>query len=53
MIHTYEGGHSLSSIAREPGFAVPTVGITVKDAACVKEHVKGKAMMKLMMTKKR
>jgi hypothetical protein len=54
IIHKYEGGQSLSAISRELGFAVSTVNTIVKDAARIKEHVKGTAMLNsTIITKKR
>jgi transposase-like protein len=46
IIRKYEGGQSLTAISRELGFAVSTVNTIVKDAARIKEHVKGTAMLK-------
>jgi hypothetical protein len=45
MIHKYEFGHSLSAIEHELSLAVYTVNTSMKDAACIKEHAKGMAMM--------
>jgi hypothetical protein len=39
LMHEYEGGHSLSAIALELGFAVSTVNNIVNDSASMKEHV--------------
>jgi hypothetical protein len=40
MIHKFEG-KKISAVAFELGFVVSTV----KDAACIKEHFKGKEMI--------
>jgi hypothetical protein len=53
-IKKYEGGQSLSAIARELDLSVSTVNITVKDADRMKEHVKGAAPLKsTIITKQR
>jgi transposase-like protein len=54
MIKKYEGGQSLSAIARELGLSASTVNTTVKDADRIKEHVKGAAPLKsTLITKQR
>jgi transposase-like protein len=54
IIRKYEGGQSLSAVARELGFAVSTVNTIVKDAARIKEHAKRTSTMKTtIITKKR
>jgi hypothetical protein len=49
----YEGGRSLSAVALELGFVVSTANPSVEDAAHIKEHVKGMAVMKLMIIRKK
>uniref|UniRef100_A0A8C9SKK2 HTH CENPB-type domain-containing protein n=1 Tax=Scleropages formosus TaxID=113540 RepID=A0A8C9SKK2_SCLFO len=54
MIKKYEGGQNLSAIARELGLSVSTVNTIVKNAARIKEHVKGCAPLKsTIITKQR
>jgi hypothetical protein len=45
MVCKYERGQSLSAIAHELGCTVSTMNTNGIDAACVKEHKKGMAMM--------
>jgi hypothetical protein len=52
MIWKYECGQTLSGIAHELSFVASIVNTMVKDAACIKEHVKGTAKMKSMITEK-
>jgi hypothetical protein len=52
MICTYEGGTSSSEIASELGFVIYTVNTIVNNAALMKGHVKGMAMMKSVITEK-
>jgi hypothetical protein len=49
IICKYEGGESLYAIAL--GLVVSTVNTIVKDAAAIKEPLKGMAMMKSMIKK--
>jgi hypothetical protein len=44
----YESGQILFTTALEHGFPVSTVNTIMKDAARIKEHMKGTAMIKLM-----
>nr|XP_023648729.1 tigger transposable element-derived protein 1-like isoform X2 [Paramormyrops kingsleyae] len=54
IIRKYEGGQSLSAIAREFGLAVSTINTIVKDAARIKQHVRRAACLKsTIITKKR
>jgi transposase-like protein len=46
MLKQYEGGQSLSSIARELDLATSTVKSNLNDNARIKEHVKGSAPLK-------
>jgi hypothetical protein len=47
MVHRYECGQILFAISCVLGFMVSTVNTIVKDAAHMKEHVKGIAPVKL------
>lgn len=49
----YEDELSLSTFARELGFVISTVNRIVKDAIRMKGLVKGMAIMKSIITKKR
>lgn len=53
MIRKYGSVQNLREIARELDFVVSTVNTTLKDAARVKDHLRGKAMMKLMTLRKK
>jgi transposase-like protein len=54
MLKKYEGGQSLSSIARELDLATSTVKSNLNDSACIKEHVKGSTPLKsTVITKQR
>jgi hypothetical protein len=46
MVYKCESGKSLSAIACELVFVESTVNTSMKDAACIKEPVKGMYMMK-------
>lgn len=54
IVKKYEGGQSLSSIARELDLATSTVKSILNDSARIKEHVKGSAPLKsTVITKQR
>nr|XP_023694244.1 tigger transposable element-derived protein 1-like [Paramormyrops kingsleyae] len=53
IIRKYEAGQCLSAIAREFGLANSTVNTIVKDAARIKQHVKGTACLKSTIITKR
>jgi hypothetical protein len=45
MICEYEDGQNVSGSARELGFAISTVNITVQDSACIEKYVYETAMI--------
>jgi hypothetical protein len=45
MMCKYECGQGLSAVAHELGCTVLTMNTNGKDAACIKEFMKGKTMM--------
>ncbi|XP_006635468.2 tigger transposable element-derived protein 1-like [Lepisosteus oculatus] len=53
IIRRYEGGQSLTSIAREVGMPISTVSTIVKDSARIKEHVESSAPLKSTVITKR
>ncbi|CAM2120016.1 unnamed protein product [Caretta caretta] len=54
IVKKYEGGQSLSSIARELNLATSTVKSILNDSARIKEHMKGSALLKsTVITKQR
>jgi transposase-like protein len=53
IIHKHEGGQTITSIARELGYAPSTINTIVKDAVCIRDHAKGTATIKATIITKR
>jgi hypothetical protein len=52
IIYKYKGGQTLSAIACEHDFSASTINTIMKDAARMKEYVKGATLIKLIIHKR-